>query len=277
VLGRYVIEKEIGRGAMGTVYLGRDPKIGRTVAIKTMAFSDEFDEDVAEEMKQRFQREANTAGRLKHPNIVTIYDVGEEQGLSYIAMDYLEGEPMSGFIKKDKLLPVETVLEMAAQVAEALHYAHSNNVIHRDIKPENIIYNKQTGTPTVTDFGVASLTNANATKTGIVLGSPSYMSPQQVSGERLDGRSDLYSLGVTVFQLLTGTLPFKAESLSNLMYKIATEKHPDIRKIREDLPNYIATMINKAMQKDLDKRYTDGNQMAAALRRCRQKMAEEKA
>lgn len=277
VLGRYVIEKEIGRGAMGTVYLGRDPKIGRTVAIKTMAFSDEFDEDVAEEMKQRFQREANTAGRLKHPNIVTIYDVGEEQGLSYIAMDYLEGEPMSGFIKKDKLLPVDTVLEMAAQVAEALHYAHSNNVIHRDIKPENIIYNKQTGTPTVTDFGVASLTNANATKTGIVLGSPSYMSPQQVSGERLDGRSDLYSLGVTVFQLLTGTLPFKAESLSNLMYKIATEKHPDIRKIRDDLPNYIATMINKAMNKDLDKRYADGNQMAAALRRCRQRMAEEKA
>lgn len=277
VLGRYVIEKEIGRGAMGTVYLGRDPKIGRTVAIKTMAFSDEFDEDVADEMKQRFQREANTAGRLKHPNIVTIYDVGEEQGLSYIAMDYLEGEPMSGFTKKDKLLPVETVLEMAAQVAEALHYAHSNNVIHRDIKPENIIYNKQTGTPTVTDFGVASLTNANATKTGIVLGSPSYMSPQQVSGERLDGRSDLYSLGVTVFQLLTGTLPFKAESLSNLMYKIATEKHPDIRKIREDLPSHIATMINKALHKDLDKRYADGNQMAAALRRCRQKMAEEKA
>lgn len=274
VLGRYVIEKEIGRGAMGTVYLGRDPKIGRTVAIKTMAFSDEFDEDVADEMKQRFQREANTAGRLKHPNIVTIYDVGEEQGLSYIAMDYLEGEPMSAFTKKDKLLPPETVLELAAQVAEALHYAHSNNVIHRDIKPENIIYNKQTGTPTVTDFGVASLTNANATKTGIVLGSPSYMSPQQVSGERLDGRSDLYSLGVTVFQLLTGTLPFKAESLSNLMYKIATEKHPDIRKIREDLPSYISTIINKALHKDLDKRYADGNQMAAALRRCMQKMAE---
>ncbi|HEX7027743.1 MAG TPA: serine/threonine-protein kinase, partial [Gammaproteobacteria bacterium] len=238
VLGRYVIEKEIGRGAMGTVYLGRDPKIGRTVAIKTMAFSDEFDEEVANEMKQRFQREANTAGRLKHPNIVTIYDVGEEQGLSYMAMDYLEGEPMSHFIKPDKLLPVETVLEVAAQVAEALHYAHSNNVIHRDIKPENIIYNKQTGTPTVTDFGVAALTNANATRTGIVLGSPSYMSPQQVSGERLDGRSDLYSLGVTVYQLLSGTLPFKAESLSNLMYKIATEKHPDIRKVRDDLPNY---------------------------------------
>ena len=275
VLGRYEIEKEIGRGAMGTVYLGKDPKIGRTVAIKTMSFLQEFDEAVLEDIKQRFHREAATAGRLNHPNIVTIYDVGEEQDLSYIAMDYLEGQPMSDFIKPKKLLAIETVLDVATQVAEALHYAHSKNVVHRDIKPENIIFDKKMGKPTVTDFGVARLTDASKTKTGVVLGSPSYMSPEQLSGKRLNGLSDLFSLGVTLFQLLTGELPFKSESLSSLMFKIANEKHPDIRKIRADLPNGVANIINKALQKVPEKRYTDGNQMAAALTRCKNKYLEE--
>lgn len=275
VLGRYEIEKELGRGAMGMVYLGRDPKIGRTVAIKTMSFTDEFDEDELEEVKQRFRREANTAGRLKHPNIVTIYDIGEEQDLSYIAMDYLEGKNLSSFIKEGKLLPVEKVLEIIELVAKALHYAHEQNIVHRDIKPENIIYNEETGKPTLTDFGVACLTDASTTKTGVVLGSPSYMSPEQLSGKKLDGRSDLFSLGVTLYQLLCGKLPFTADTLSALMYKIANEKHPDIKRVRGGLYPCTVNIINRALQKSPDKRYQDGNQMAASIKRCRDKYAEE--
>lgn len=276
VLGRYEIEKEIGRGEMGAVYLGKDPKIGRTVAIKTMSFSQEFDAEVSDDVKQRFQREASAAGRLNHPNIVTVYDVGEEQELSYIAMDYLEGKPLSAFTKRKKLLPVETVLEIMAQVADALHYAHGKKVVHRDIKPENIIYNEDSGKPTLTDFGVACITDATKTKTGVVLGSPSYMSPEQLSGKRLNGQSDLFSLGVTLFQLLAGELPFKSESLSSLMYKIANNKHPDIRKLRDDIPSCVSTIINKALQKDPAKRYDDGKQMSSALTRCKNKYLEEK-
>jgi serine/threonine-protein kinase len=271
VLGRYQIEKELGRGAMGMVYLGRDPKIGRTVAIKTMSFMDEFDEDEIEDVKQRFQREANTAGRLKHPNIVTIYDIGEEQDLSYIAMDYLEGKNLASFIKDDKLLAPEKVLDIAEQVAKALHYAHEQNVVHRDIKPENIIYNEKTGKPTLTDFGVACLTNASTTKTGVVLGSPSYMSPEQLAGKKIDGRSDLFSLGVALFQMLCGKLPFTADTLSALMYKIANDRHPDIRKIRGELKPCISTLLNRVLQKDPNKRFQTGNQMAEALQKCREK------
>ncbi len=272
VLGRYEVEKEIGRGAMGMVYLGRDPKIGRTVAIKTMAFSHEFEAANAEDIKQRFLREANAAGRLKHPNIVTIYDVGEEKDLSYIAMDYLEGNDMASFVDIDKRLPVVEVLEVVAQVADALHYAHDNGVIHRDIKPDNIIYNPENAAATVTDFGVACLTDASTTKTGIVLGSPSYMSPEQLSGAKVDGRSDLFSLGVTLYQLFAGELPFKAETLSSLMYKIANDKHIDIRKIRDDLPSCVSTIINRALQKKPDDRFKDGKQMSASLRRCKEKV-----
>ena len=276
VLGRYEIEKELGRGAMGMVYLGRDPKIGRTVAIKTMSFADEFDEDEIDDVKQRFQREANTAGRLKHPNIVTIYDIGEEQDLSYIAMDYLEGENLAVNAREDSLLNVEQVLDIAEQVAKALHYAHEQNVVHRDIKPENIIYDKKQNKPTLTDFGVACLTNASTTKTGVVLGSPSYMSPEQLAGLKIDGRSDLFSLGVTLYQLLCGKLPFQADTLSALMYKIANDKHPDIRKIRDELLPCVSTIINRSLHKDPEKRYQDGNQMAAAIQRCAKKYKEDK-
>ncbi len=276
VLGRYEIDKELGRGAMGMVYLGRDPKIGRTVAIKTMSFADEFDDDEIDDVKQRFEREANTAGRLKHPNIVTIYDIGEEKDLSYIAMDYLEGKNLATYTKDDTLLQIEQVLDIAEQVAKALHYAHEQNVVHRDIKPENIIYDEKNNKPTLTDFGVACLTNASTTKTGVVLGSPSYMSPEQLAGQKIDGRSDLFSLGVTLFQMLSGKLPFKADTLSALMYKIANDKHPDIRKMRGELLPCISTIINRALQKDPEKRYQDGKQMAAAIQRCAKKYKEEK-
>ena len=269
MLGRYQVDKEIGRGAMGMVYLGHDPKIGRTVAIKTLMLSQEFEGDKLVEVKERFFREAETAGRLNHPNIVTIYDVGDDQDMSYIAMDYLKGIDLLGYSKQENLLPPLEVMDVIIKVADALDYAHEQKVVHRDIKPANIIYDKETGVLKVTDFGVACLTDTSKTKTGTILGSPSYMSPEQLAGKRVDGRSDLFSLGITMYQLLTGELPFVGESLASLMYKIANEKHPDIRMFNPELPACVAKIINKALHKDIDRRFQSGNQMVGALRRCK--------
>lgn len=275
MLGRYQVEREIGRGAMGMVYLGRDPRIGRTVAIKTMALSQEFDEEQLAEVKARFYREAETAGRLNHPNIVTVYDVGEEQDLSYIAMDYLQGKPLSAWCRPENLLPAEKVFDIIIKVAEALDYAHEQQVVHRDIKPANIMYDENTGVVKVTDFGVACLVDSSKTKTGTVLGSPSYMSPEQLAGKKVDGRSDLFSLGVTFFQLLTGELPFVADSLASLMYKIANEKHVDVRVLRPDLPACVSTIVNRTLYKDIDKRVQSGHHLVNALRRCKQQITKD--
>jgi eukaryotic-like serine/threonine-protein kinase len=267
-IGHYEVEKEIGRGAMGMVYLGRDPRIGRMVAIKTMALSDEFSGTQLDEVKQRFYREAETAGRLNHPNIVHIYDIGEDQELAFIAMDFLAGKDLGHFVKAKQLLPVSTVLDVVKQVAEALDYAHKKKVVHRDIKPANIIYDEQAGSAKVTDFGVACLTDSSKTRTGTVLGSPSYMSPEQVAGKRVDGRADIFSLGVTLYQMLTGHLPFEADSLGSLMYKITNEEHPKPGKFRKGLPTCAVRIINKCLQKDPGSRYQSGAELAAALERC---------
>ncbi|MDH5579966.1 MAG: serine/threonine-protein kinase, partial [Betaproteobacteria bacterium] len=204
MLGRYQVEKELGKGAMGVVYLGKDPKIGRTVAIKTLALAAEFEGDELQEAKDRFFREAETAGRLAHPNIVTIYDAGEEHDLAYIAMEFLKGKDLVPYVKQPNLLPSAKVLAIVERVADALGYAHSMGVVHRDIKPANIMYEPESGTAKVTDFGIARITDSSKTKTGMVLGTPSYMSPEQLAGKRIDGRSDLFSLGVTLFQMLCG-------------------------------------------------------------------------
>lgn len=274
MIGRYQIEKIIGRGAMGVVYLGRDKRIGRIVAVKTLALAHEFEGKQLEDVTERFYREAETAGRLNHPNIVTIYDVGEEHDLAYIAMDFLTGENLQVFCTPAALLPVDKVLDIGAQVAEALDYAHGRNVVHRDIKPANIIYDAPSGRVKVTDFGVAYLTDASKTKTGTILGSPSYMSPEQVSGKRVDGRSDLFSLGVTLFELLTGELPFVGEPIGTLMYRIANEPHTDLKDLRPDLQQCIRIIMNKALQKDPNKRYQTGMAMANALRRCLKNITE---
>ncbi len=268
-VGHYEVEKEIGRGAMGMVYLGRDPRIGRMVAIKTMALSGEFEGTQLDEVKQRFYREAETAGRLNHPNIVHVYDIGEDQELAFIAMDYLPGKNLGHYVKPKQLLPIKTVLDVIQQVAEALDYAHKQNVVHRDIKPANIIYDESNGSAKVTDFGVACLTDASKTRTGTVLGSPSYMSPEQVAGKRVDGRADIFSLGVTLFQMLTGHLPFEADSLGSLMYKITNEEHPKPGQFRKGLPACAVRIINKCLQKDADNRYQSGAELAAALERCK--------
>jgi len=267
-LGRYDVEKELGKGAMGVVYQGRDPKINRVVAIKTMALSQEFEDDELEDVKQRFFREAETAGRLNHPNIVTIYDAGEEHDLAYIAMEYLSGKDLTPYVKKDALLPPDQVMTMIADSAEALAYAHDNNVVHRDIKPGNIMFDAETGKMKITDFGIARITDSSKTKTGMVLGTPSYMSPEQLAGKKVDGRSDLFSLGVMLYQMLTGSLPFTADSMATLMYKIANEEQVPVREVRGDLSECIEKVIQRAMQKDADNRYQDGREMAADIREC---------
>jgi len=268
MLGRYQVEKEIGKGAMGVVYLGRDPKINRVVAIKTMALSEEFEADELDEVKARFFREAETAGRLSHPNIVTIYDAGEEQDLAYIAMEFLTGRELTPWTKADNLLPLPAALSVVTQVADALAYAHQHNVVHRDIKPANVMYEQEAGRVKVTDFGIARITDASRTKTGVVLGTPSYMSPEQLIGHKVDGRSDLFSLGVMFYQLVTGRLPFGGDSLATLAYRIANEPHADVLRLRPDLPPCVSAIINKALEKNVEKRYQSAAEMVGYLRTC---------
>jgi serine/threonine-protein kinase len=268
MLGRYQVEKELGKGAMGVVYLGRDPKIGRVVAIKTMALSQEFEPDELEDVKTRFFREAETAGRLNHPNIVTIFDAGEEHDLAYIAMEFLKGKDLTPHAKGETRLPLPLVMSIVARVADALDYAHRQNVVHRDIKPANVMYDAESDTVKVTDFGIARITDSSKTKTGMVLGTPSYMSPEQLAGRKIDGQSDLFSLGVTLYQLCCGSLPFKGESMAQLMFKIANEQPIDPLSLNPTLPDCLVGIINNALAKSKEERYRTGEEMARALREC---------
>ncbi len=261
-LGRYEITKELGKGAMGTVYLGKDPKINREVAIKTMALSQEFEGDELQDVKDRFFREAETAGMLNHPNIVIMYDAGEEHDLAYIAMEFLDGTDLAPYTKKGKLLPQAATLKICGKVAEALHYASQQHVVHRDIKPANIMLLKDK-TVKVTDFGIARVTASSKTKTGVVLGTPSYMSPEQLSGKHVDGRSDIFSLGVMMYEMLVGERPFKGDSMATLLFQIANEPHTDIRDLDPSLPEEVSKLIDAMLIKDADKRLPNG---AAVIR-----------
>ncbi len=272
MLGHYRLEREIGRGAMAVVYLATDEKLGRKVAVKALSLGDEFKGEALTEAQERFQREAEAAARLSHPNITTLYETGEDHDLQYIVMDYAEGESLEEYTDADELMTVWEVLDVGIQVADALDYAHEREVIHRDVKPGNIIYDRETNMVKVTDFGIACLTDASRTRTGTVLGTPSYMSPEQAAGKKLDGRSDLFSLGVTMYQLLTGRLPFVGDSFANLIYRITTQKHPAIKKLRPSLNASISRVINRTLQKDPDQRYNHGSELAEALLRCQEKV-----
>ncbi|ROR34679.1 serine/threonine-protein kinase [Inmirania thermothiophila] len=273
MLGRYVVEEVLGRGAMGVVYRGRDPRINRIVAIKTLPLAQEFEPDELAEVKARFFREAETAGRLNHPNIVTIYDVGEEHDLAYIAMEYLEGRDLTVFTRRGRLLPPAVALHIAVKAAEALDYAHRHHVVHRDIKPGNIVFEPRSGLVKLTDFGIARITDASRTRTGTVLGTPAYMSPEQVAGQRVDGRSDLFSLGVMLYQLLTGELPFRADSMTGLMYKITHEPHRPPSRLNPRLPPCIDELLAKALAKTPQARFQSGAEMARAVRACGRRLA----
>lgn len=263
-LGRFKIDREIGRGSMGAVFLGLDPA-GRKVAIKTLALGREFEGEALAEARSRFLREAETAGRLCHPDIVRFFDAGEDAGLAYIAMEYLRGHDLQVHTQSGRLLPVTTVLRTVARVAEALAYAHRQGVVHRDVKPANVMVDPDRNQVKVMDFGIAQVTDSRRTRTGMVLGTPSFMSPEQMAGERIDGRSDIYSLGVMLFQLLTGRLPHQADSMARVMYLIANEPAPDVRSIRPELPEALANVVALALEKRPETRYADAHQLAADL------------
>ncbi len=268
-LGRYEVLGVIGGGAMGVVYLGRDPSINRIVAIKAIYLEKEFEASLLEEARDRFEREAETAGRLSHPSIVTIYDIGEEDNIAYIAMEYVRGVHLNRHSDPDQLLPVPQVIDLTARVADALDYAHLQNVVHRDIKPANIMYDSSTDLLKITDFGIARLMDVSRTRTGVILGTPSYMSPEQLQGENVNGHTDLFALGVTLYQLLTGHLPFRGSSMTELMFVIANEPHIPVTAIRADLPPVLDALLDRAMAKDPGGRYASGAEMAQALRAAR--------
>lgn len=264
-LGRYRIEKRLGRGAMGTVYLGLDPRIGRRVAIKTLSLGRDLQNEDLQQARQRFFSEAETAGRLNHPGIVQVFDAGEEAQLAWIAMEYIDGHDLSRHVTADRLLPVAEVIAYTAAAAEALDVAHRSGVIHRDIKPGNLMLT-QNGVLKIADFGIARVSDMARTRTGMILGTPSYMSPEQISGRRLDPRTDIYSLGVTMYHLLTGQLPFQAESLATLMQRITHDQAPLPSALRPELPASIDALVERAMRKNVDFRFRNASEMADALR-----------
>jgi serine/threonine-protein kinase len=265
-LGRYELTHEIGRGAMGVVYRGRDPRINREVALKAISLADEFEGEELTRARQRFFREAEMAGGLSHPHIVTIYDAGEDHGVAWIAMELLRGQHLVEYTGAARLLPPAIAIEIVARLADALHYAHQNQVVHRDIKPANIMFDPPSGELKITDFGIARLTDSGRTRTGLVLGTPSFMSPEQLQGRPLTGRSDLFSLGVSLYQMLTGQLPFRSDTMPGLLMKIAQEPHPRICALNPALPARLDAFFEHALAKDPAGRYDSGAAMAQALR-----------
>ncbi len=271
-LGRYKVLKELGRGSMGVVYLGKDPTIQRFVAIKTMRLDEIDDMDELQDLRSRFFREAESTGRLSHPNIVTIFDAGEEQGLGYIAMEMLQGTTLKQWSRKPNLLPLEKLIPILATVAEAMDYAHQQGVVHRDIKPANIMVTND-DVVKIMDFGIAKMATSSKTQTDIVLGTPVYMSPEQVAGKKVDGRSDIFSLGVVMFELLTGRPPFLADNVSALLFAIAHTPHTSVKAIRPDLPPMMKDIIDRALQKDPVHRYRRAGDLAMELRSCLEGLA----
>jgi CHASE2 domain-containing sensor protein/tRNA A-37 threonylcarbamoyl transferase component Bud32 len=269
-LGRYEILSQLGQGAMGTVYLGKDPKINREVAVKTLRYEEVPNQ--LEEVKARFFREAEAAGKLTHPNIVTIFDVGEDHDMAYIAMELLDGEDLSNYCLKGNLLPAERVLGIISSVAEALSYAHSQGVVHRDIKPANIILLKNDQVK-VADFGIARVMDISETQTGVVLGTPAYMSPEQIAGKKVDGRSDLFSLGVVFYELLTGEKPFKGDSITDVMYAIAKASYTPVTELVPDVRPCCVEIVAGLLTKGVTKRLNPAAKVGKEIQLCLDKLS----
>jgi len=258
----------LGEGTTGAVFKGKDIVADRTVAIKVLSLNTEIEPEQLEEYKFRFYREIDTASNLNHPNIVKVYDSGETDGFAYTVMEYVNGINLRNYARADKLLHPKTVLKLIAQCADALSYAHKQHVIHRDIKPANILYNHADDYVKLTDFGIAKIPDSTRTRAGSILGTPLYMSPEQLAGEELDVRSDLYSLGVTLYHLLTGSPPFRPKTMAELLRSITNDQHKDIAEINPSTPSCIAWTVNKALEKDADKRFQSAASMANKLREC---------
>ncbi len=278
-LGRYEVLNELGKGAMGVVYLAKDPLIGRMVAIKTIRTSSFGDDDSeSREFRERFIREAQTAGILSHPNIVTIHDIGEdpETQTSYIAMEYIEGRNLKSLLVEKNRFGYEQIADIIAQVAEAIDYAHRKGIIHRDIKPANIIITTD-GKVKIMDFGIAKIASSNLTTTGQFLGTPNYMSPEQVSGAAVDGRSDIFSLGVVLYELLTSRKPFQGENLTAISYKIVHEEFTPPAELSPEVPADFNAIVARAMAKDPWNRYQRGKDFALALHQLKARLEEQRA
>jgi eukaryotic-like serine/threonine-protein kinase len=278
-LGRYEVLNELGKGAMGIVYLAKDPLIGRLVAIKTIRTSSFGDDDSeSREFRERFIREAQTAGILSHPNIVTIHDIGEdpETQTSFIAMEYIEGRNLKSLLAEKNRFGYEQIADIIAQVAEAIDYAHRKGIIHRDIKPANVIITTD-GKVKIMDFGIAKIASSNLTTTGQFLGTPNYMSPEQVSGAAVDGRSDIFSLGVVLYELLTSRKPFQGENLTAISYKIVHEEFTPPAELSPEVPVDFNAIVARAMAKDPWNRYQRGKDLALALHQLKARLEERRA
>ncbi|MDO9012763.1 MAG: serine/threonine-protein kinase [Gallionella sp.] len=268
-LGRYEVLSELGQGAMGVVYKAKDPLIDRIVAIKTINLG--LAQEDKEEYEGRFYQEAKAAGRLNHPNIVTIYDVGKSADIAYIAMEFLQGRELRDVLREnDGLLPVGQVLDMVAQVASGLAYAHEYGIVHRDIKPSNIMLIRD-GHVKITDFGIARMaSSAVRTQTGMVLGSPKYMSPEQVLGKQIDPRSDIFSLGVMLYEMLTGEAPFVGDNVNSIMFQTLNLVPAAPGTLNSKVPDMLNFIVAKALAKERDDRYQNAQDFAADLRACRE-------
>jgi serine/threonine protein kinase len=264
--GRYEIVGELGRGAMGVVYKARDPQIDRVVALKTVPLRG-HEPEAEEEYRRRFLNEAQAAGRLHHPGIVAVFDVGEEPESHdpYIVLEYVPGEALNRILAREKKLQLATALQFAAEIAEALDYAHGHGVIHRDIKPGNILITRD-GHPKIADFGIARLNLANLTLPGRVLGTPAYMAPEQLTGEGVDGRSDLFSLGVILYAMVTGHSPFRGDNATTVCFKVANHEPLPASVLDLHLPRQLDAVIARAMAKDPKQRYQRGAEFAESVR-----------
>jgi len=264
-IGRYRIISELGRGAMGVVYKAEDPNLDRTVALKTISL--EKDADGRSEYQKRFLLEAKAAGKLSHPNIVTVYDFGEVDGLAYMAMELIEGTDLRKRVQQGAIPAVEGV-EIACQVAEGLAFAHQRGIVHRDIKPANIMLPER-GPAKITDFGLARMRLADhKTSTGIVLGTPRYMSPEQISGQPVDHRSDVFSLGIVLWEMLTGRRLFSGTEMAQVSHSITYDEHEPPTRVNPDLPAMLDFVVARALKKDPTVRYQDADEMAADLHTC---------
>jgi predicted Ser/Thr protein kinase len=271
--GRYEVDRELGRGAMGVVYLGHDTSLDRLVAIKTLNFS-QFEPHQLIEAKERFFREAKAiaAKNFEHENIVQILERGEDAERAFIVMQFVDGKPLSAYTQKNTLIKDYDVLYWIIEcVADALGYAHDKGIIHRDIKPSNILYDEENGKVKVSDFGIARVENSSATGTGEILGSPLYMSPEQIRGEKLTGKTDIYSLGVTFYQLLTGEVPFKGDNIPAITHQIVQGKYIPVHELNPRLPASAQKILAKAMHKDPDRRYTNAREMMEDIAKYRVK------
>jgi eukaryotic-like serine/threonine-protein kinase len=274
-IGKYLIINEVGRGSTGNVYLSHDPYYGRDVAIKVYNIDSGGDDERARIARKMFLSEAHMVGMLHHPNILPIYDAGEENGHCYIVTEHVHGaRTLSAYCRPDNLLRLDDVVELMFKCAKALHYAHSRGVIHRDIKPSNIMLTNESDVRII-DFGIALVAGSEISRIEGIAGSPSYMSPEQVQSLELTNRSDLYSLGAVMYELLTGVRPFRAGNLAKLLHQIVYATPPPIHTARSDVPEEIENVVAMAMQKDAERRYLSGLDFAAELTRVHQKLREQ--